>query len=702
MSNRTHIIRRAQGIYLVLMVVAVAILAKIIHIQWVEGPELRSRANEVTFVMKRIEANRGNIMASDLSYLAISVPVYELRMDTKAPGITDEVFTRDLDSLCLGLAKILPGRSKEEWKRKITLGRNTGLRYMFMAKDIPYAQSRQLKKLPIFRMGQNKGGIILIEYSRREKPLGELAARTVGRPDGNTAGYGLEAYYNEQLKGEEGLRLMEKLAGDVWRPAASENTVDPQDGLDIVTTIDPLIQEVAHEELARQLALNEADHGCVVVMETSTGYIRAMANLKRNANGRYSESINYAVSESTEPGSTVKLMTLLALLEDGYINLNDSVQTGDGNFRIYNHVLRDSRHGGYGKLTMLHAFEVSSNIAMARKVLEHYRSQPEKFIAHYRRLGLDKPSGIDLINEPTPLIKDATDSTWSGLTLPMMSIGYEMRMTPLQILSFYNAVANGGKMMRPRLVTEWRKRGQVVKRFEPEVVQEQICSPSTLEALHTALRGVVENGTAQNLKGHEIRIAGKTGTARVSQGRAGYGQPGNIEYRASFCGFFPAENPRYSCIVVVTNPAARGYYGNVVAGPVFRAVADLVYSSSFDLNRHHYGDLKNGLENRRPNLRPGNMEDCQIAAGYLNIPLNVVKPGNFIRPLNEPNQLTTIKVQDQTMPDLNGMGARDAIYLLSVMGMHVEAEGRGWVTAQHPPAGTRINSQTVAKLTLKP
>ncbi len=691
---------KARGFYYVLMLLAVVIVSKIIYIQWVEGDSLRAKAREATFVLKRIEAARGNILAADHSYLAVSVPVYELHMDTRASGISDEVFTRDIDSLCAGLAKVLPGRGPKEWKRKITRGRRDGQRYMFLGKNISFANAQTLKKLPIFRMGQNRGGIILSEYSRREKPLGDLAARTIGRPDGNSPGYGLEVHYNPELRGKEGLRLMEKLAGDVWRPAASENTMDPEDGVDIITTIDPQIQEVAHEELARQLTLNQADHGCVIVMETATGYVRAMANLKRKSDGTCREEINYAVSESTEPGSTVKIMTLLALLEDGYIRLEDSVQTGNGELRIYNHTLTDSRIGGHGRISIQHALEVSSNVAMAKLVLQHYRNNPDQFVNHYKRLGLDAPSGIDLANEPRPLVKSTSDSTWSGLTLPMMSIGYEMRMTPLQILTLYNAIANNGRMMRPRLVTEWRRRGTVLQKFPPQVMQEKICSESTLTALRSALRGVVENGTATNLKGHEILIAGKTGTARVSKGAAGYGEKGNIEYRASFCGFFPADQPRYSCIVVVTNPATHGFYGNVVAGPVFRAVADLVYSSSFDLNRHHYGDLRDGLAGRKPMIRPTATTDLIQVSKHLNLPLPELPPAPYIQPVLRSDQVKPLSPSGNQMPNLMGMGARDAIYLLTTLGIHVETEGRGWVVAQFPPAGTQ--RPALAKLTLKP
>lgn len=700
MNTRQHILNKARGFYYVLMLLAVVIVSKIIYIQWIEGDQLRAKAKEVTFVMKRIEAARGNILAADQSYLAVSVPVYELHMDTRASGITDEVFTRDIDSLAAGLAKVLPGRGTKEWKRKLTRGRRDGQRYMFLGKNIPFSGAQYLKTLPIFRMGQNKGGIILSEYNRREKPLGDLAARTIGRPDGNSPGYGLEAHYNLELRGKEGLRLMEKLAGDVWRPAASENTMDPEDGVDIMTTIDPQIQEVAHEELARQLMLNQADHGCVIVMETSTGYIRAMANLKRGADGVCREEINYAVSESTEPGSTVKIMTLMALLEDGYIRLEDSIQTGNGELKIYNHTLTDSRIGGYGRISVQHALEVSSNVAMAKLVLQHYRSNPDQFVQHYKRLGLDLPSGVDLANEPRPLIKSSSDSTWSGLTLPMMSIGYEMRMTPLQILTVYNAIANNGRMMRPRLVSEWRRRGQVIQRFPPQVTQEKICSETTLAALRTALRGVVENGTATNLKGHEILIAGKTGTARVSKGAAGYGEKGNIEYRASFCGFFPADQPRYSCMVVVTNPATHGFYGNVVAGPVFRAVTDLVYSSSFDLNRHHYGDLRTGLAQRKPLARPTATADLLEVSRHLQLPLPALPKAPFVQPVFRSEEVKPLRTAENQMPNLMGMGARDAIYLLTTLGIHAETEGRGWVVAQFPPAGTQ--RPVLAKLTLKP
>ncbi len=671
-----------QFLYLFMVLAGMAVFGRLIHIQFVQGPYWRDKAASLTSVMQKIEAARGNIIADDGSYLAISLPQYELRMDLLAPGISEELFREEIDSLALGLAKITGQNSYGQFKQKLKKARAEGNRYLLVAKGLRFTQVKEIQQLPILSLGRNSGGCIIESYTSRKKPYGSLAARTIGKPNEDGHGVGIELAYDAYLKGKEGLRLMEKLSGSVWRPAESENTVEPEDGLDIVSTIQPDIQEVVQYELAFQLAKNDAEHGTAIVMETKTGYVRAIVNLMRGKDGNYYEAYNYAVGESTEPGSTMKLMTMLALLEDGLIKLSDSIETGNGRYAFYDHVLRDSKEGGHGTITIQHAFEVSSNIAMARLVWDAYKEQPDRFIQHFKRLGLDQPMGLEIPGEGKPLVKSPGHETWSGLTLPMMAIGYELQHTPLHVLALYNAIANNGTMMKPRFVQEIRKRGKTVERFEPEVLNKKICSEATLKALQQLLEGVVEHGTAKNLNDHAIRIAGKTGTVRIAQGTEGYRVDGNIAYKASFCGYFPAEDPSYSCMVMVSSPSKEGYYGNVVAGPVFRAVADQVYASSYKINRYHYGKPAELVKNRQIAAAAGAYEDLNTLSRSMR--LQIARIGELPQS------------PEPIMPNLIGLGMRDAVYACAQKGLIAKTNGRGRVVEQNPKPGAPLQeSQTI-------
>jgi cell division protein FtsI (penicillin-binding protein 3) len=673
------------------------------HIQLVEGEMWRARAEEISTQLIKVRANRGNILANDESFLAVSVPVYDLRMDTYAEGITPEIFNREIDSLSISLATLFKDKSASKYKEIIRKGRKEKNRYLLLQRNITAMQLDKVKKFPLFRMGKNKGGLIAEQKSKRIKPYGNLAARTIGKEDGESQGIGLEKAYDEYLRGEEGLRLMEKLSGNIWRPLDTENTVDPVDGFDVYTTIDPRIQDVAESELERQLSLHNAGYGCVALMEVSTGDIKAIANLKRAENGKYYESYNYVIGEASEPGSTLKLATMIALLEDGMVKLDDKVETGNGEMRFFNHTLTDSKKGGHGTITVQHAFEVSSNIAMAKLVFGHYKNDPQQFIDHFKRMHLDRPLGIEIPGEATPRVKNKTDKDWSGLTLPMMSIGYECLVTPLQILTLYNAVANNGKMMKPRFVKEIRNRGKVVKTIPPTVLEEKICSDKTLRDCKTLLEGVVENGTATNLKNTVYKIAGKTGTAVIANNNKGYRSPSGKIYRASFCGYFPADNPKYTCIVVVNAPSNNVYYGNVVAGPIFRAVADKVYASAFDINQNYYVERKDQFTNRIPQCKDGFAEDLKIVLNKLNISSklqNEVSDG-IVHAVSASNcvEMYAREISYDKMPDVRGMGARDALFLLEKIGLQVRMKGKGVVRYQSVEPGTPISQ--IAEVTIE-
>lgn len=662
---------------------AMAVVARVVQIQVLEGEKWREAVRKQSEFIQRIEPVRGNILATDGSFLAISLPIYDVYWDLSCPGAHRDSLKKHARSIGEGLVRILESGNAAEYMNKLYAAQRIPARYYSLARGLRHQQVEAIKKLPILCLPPYKGGMIVESRSFREKPLGNLASRTIGRVSANEERLGLEAAYDTELKGKQGLRFMEKLSKNVVRPLYGENAMEPQDGLDIKSSIDPEIQEVLENELNRQLLASRADHGTALVMEVKTGYIRAIANLKRGVDGQYHESYNYAIGESIEPGSTMKLASMLALLEDGYVKPSDFIQTGNGNLVLAPNVtLHDSKTEGYGQISVAKAFEVSSNIGMAKMVLKHYKNQPEKFLEHYRRLGLDQATGIEIPGEGKPLVKRPGDEGWSMLTMPMMAIGYEIRQTPLQILTLYNGIANGGIRMKPQFVEAILERGKAIKTFPPVALGDRMCSDSTLSQLMEMMKGVVQNGTAINLKGHVIPIAGKTGTVKISGGKQGYTKT----YQASFCGFFPADNPGYSCIVAVTNPSAEAYYGNVVAGPVFKKVADQVYSNSYKVNRFHYSKVQRPAA---PALvYHGAVAKARMLKKYLPVALKAAphKPCKDLK----------------AMPDMQGWNSSDAVAALAERGISPRIIGQGKVRRQSPAPGMHYPENSLVVLELAP
>ena len=683
MSSKKIISRKTNLVALFIVISALSVVGRVVQIQAVEGEDWRQRAKEQSEFVQRIEPVRGNILASDGSFLAISLPLYDVYWDLGCPGAHRDSLKKYSKAIGEGLVKIMGKGSASAYMAGIYAAQRLPNRYYSLARGLRHHQVEAIRTLPILSLPPYKGGFIVESRSTREKPLGILASRTIGRISENSQLLGLEAAYDAQLRGKQGLRYLEKLSKNVVRPAFGENAVEPEDGQDIRSTIDPDIQEVLENELYRQLQYSQADHGTAVVMEVKTGYIRAIANLKRGQDGQYYESYNYAIGESVEPGSTMKLASMLALLEDGFVHPSDTIQTGNGELVLApNATLHDSRRGGHGKLSIAHAFEVSSNIAMAKMVLKHYKAQPEKYLEHYRRLGLHEPLGIDIPGEGKPLVKSPGDKTWSLLTIPMMAIGYEIRQTPLQILTLYNGIANGGQRMKPQFVEAILERGKTIQVFPPKPIGDKMCSDSTLQQLNRMLKGVVQQGTASNLKGHVIPIAGKTGTVKIASGSGGY----TSTYQASFCGFFPADNPSYSCIVAVTNPTMNSYYGNLVAGPVFKKVADQVYSNSYKINRYHYS--KQPRPAASPLVFRGNDSEINWIKGQLGIPVTAIAKAT---PPNE-----------RSMPDMRGWTVTDAVVALAKRGISPRIVGQGKVRRQSPAPGLYDPENTSVLLELAP
>jgi cell division protein FtsI (penicillin-binding protein 3) len=694
MSAKQIVVGRLIGIYLGALLVALVIIGRILYLQFFVGEEIRKKAEDQTMKYVSIEPNRGDIYSNDgKRLLSISVPYYEIRMDLKSSAIQDRVFNTGIDSLSYCLSRMFRDQPKSEYKRKLITARRNGERYYLIARRVSHEQLQEMKQFPIFRLGRYKGGFIAIQKNRRIRPHQMLAARTIGYLNEGESGniVGIEGAYDQYLKGITGVRLMQKTAGNVWIPVSDRNEVEPKNGFNIVTTIDIDIQDVAENALLKQLRLHNAHHGCAVLMEVETGEVKAIVNLQRNQNGNYEETYNYAIAESTEPGSTFKLMSLIAAMEDGFVEPDDTVDTGKGAVKFYDKIIKDTREEGYGKITVQNAFEVSSNVGISQVIYKHYKDREERFIDRLYRMHLNEPLNIDIKGEGIPQIQHPDDKLWSGISLPMISHGYEVRLTPLHVLTFYNAIANDGKMVKPMFVKKITNYGRVVKSFSTEVIDPSICSRGTLKKAQLMLEGVVERGTAMNLKNENFRIAGKTGTAQIANEKYGYKVNARISYQASFVGYFPAEKPEYSCIVVINSPSSAVYYGNLVAGPVFREIANKVYATRLDMHEA-VNDRKNDLA-EIPYSKNGNNEELNIVLDYLDIPSI---PGSV-----ESNWVATTRKEDHIgvndlsfsrglVPNVREMGLKDAVYLLENSGLVVVVRGKGKVANQSIQAGARL------------
>jgi cell division protein FtsI (penicillin-binding protein 3) len=691
-STDRDILRRTYIMYAFMCVFGLAIMAQIVRVTFVQGDYWRSRALEQTVRPVDIEAARGNIFAEDGSLLATSKPFYEVRWDANVPYITDDRFNESIEELSRELANLFRDKSWQAYKRELTDARRKGSRYHLIRRDVDHKILGKIRKLPLFKAGRFKGGLIYLQKSKRSKPFSELASRTIGydRPDYHV---GLEGAYSKELSGVGGQRLMQKIAGGVWKPLSDGNDIEPKDGNDLVTSIDINIQDVAEHALYTQLSEHGAESGCAVLMEVSTGEIKAIANLKRKEDGTYRETYNYAVGAASEPGSTFKLASIISLLDDGFVDISDSVDTERGKKKFYDRTVKDSHPGKYGKLTIQKAFEVSSNVAISSLIQQHYGADPGKFVGNLRKMGLGDSLGLEIPGEGKPMIKDPSDPTWSGVTLPWMSFGYEVLMTPMQTLTLYNAIANDGVMVKPQFIKSISKDGQPIKEFGTTVLNKKICSQSTLDQVKILLEGVVEDGTARNLRHADYAIAGKTGTALIAKGGS---YKREKTYQASFVGYFPAEAPRYSCIVVVNSPSKQFYYGNVVAGPIFKEISDKVYSTQLEMHAELAVDTNTSTI---PSASIAQWTDLNSIYGHLNINTHTRdQDAEWVYAIAESDSVT-LKEREFSqgfVPRVIGMAAADAIYLLENAGMTVELIGSGRIYKQSIIPGTRItNGRTI-------
>ncbi len=699
-----------------MFIFAVTISWKVINIQtsdkW-KDERLHNRIKPL-----EVKATRGNIYASDGSILATSIPEYELRFDAVAPS--KKLYDNNILALCDSLAKVFPeeGKDARAFKTMLDNARKSNKRYLRLVKGkIKYHQMKRLENWPIFEQGQLRGGVIFAKTEHRLKPFVLLASKTVGFYENDTSrkNRGIENSFNDFLRGTDGLQYHEREQDGSWRPLNDEETKKTEAGLDVYTTLDINLQDVTEDELMSAMRTNQAAKGCAILMEVETGEIKAMANLKRVVSGgdtTYKEYFNYAVAGRTNPGSTIKIASAMALLEYTDLELNDTIDTGNGVHEFYGVKLRDSHWGGYGKITFAEVIEKSSNIGVAKLVDTIFNkslADQETFLKFFEDFGLASDLDFQIQGTRVPKIPNLEDPNWSAITIPWMSIGYEAEWTPLHILAFYNGIANNGKMIKPIIVKDIRRANKTIKKFEPEVIQESLCSKETLGKVKTMLEGVVERGTAKNIKTDKYKIAGKTGTSRkLKDGK--YVK----EYYTSFAGYFPADNPKYSCIVVVDNPQVNKY-GSDAAAPVFKAIADYIYAN--DLNLHETYVCKNNLEEKVfPVIRAGYYDDLLYLCDQLKVPH--VKSGNVnglvrTRLVEEntkvgwKNLITAPQAEggdhvtrSRVLPDLTDLTVKDVVPLLENMQLRIKYEGpiRGRVASQEPAPGSRVNVGQRVKL----
>ncbi|WP_430907615.1 penicillin-binding protein [Maribacter sp. 2-571] len=651
-----HILRRLYLVAGCLFLFAIAVMVKLVSIQWVDGEKYRDLAEERTTKMFTIAPNRGNLYSDDGSLLATSVSRYTIRFD--AVTVDSDDFKDNVVPLSDALSKLL-GQSSSYYQQRLRKARQHKNRYALIARNLDYSEYMEAKAFPLFRLGPYKGGLIVEQKTVREHPLGKIAERSVGYERVDENGYftrvGLEGAFGDYLRGTQGKRLKQRIAKGQWKPIGQDNIVEPKDGYDVVSTIDINIQDIAHHALLRQLEHYKAEHGSVIVMETKTGEIKAISNLGRTSEGKYYERLNYAIGESHEPGSTFKLMNLVAALEDKIIDTSSVVDTEKGIWRIYKHRVRDSKWGGYGKISMAKAFEVSSNTAFAKTIHNGYKDAPEKYVNRLMGMGLHKELGLPIKGEGKPVLRYPGDKGWSGLSLAQMAYGYEVAMTPLQVLTFYNAIANDGEMVKPRLIKEVREWDRSVYRFEKEVINSAICSKETASKVKALMKNVVEkkHGTGHGLYSPNFSMAGKTGTAQKNYATK---DRDRLKYVSSFAGYFPADNPKYSCVVVIHDPDVEvGYYGADVSGPVFKSVAQKIYANSPLIDE-------------------------------------VELPKEIDPALKDHFQKYYAEVEKayRQVPNVKGMSGMDAISILENLGLQVEVRGNGTVKKQSVSQGTDL------------
>lgn len=705
MDVKKDILWRVHLCFLGILLLGGSILARAIYIQQVDGEYWQAMAERQHLKYVDLSAERGSIYSEDGNMLSTSIPVFDIYIDLMADGLREKDgkrFKENIDSLSYHLASLFQDRSAASYKSILQTAYKKKKRYYSLKKKISFEDYTQLREFPLVRQGRNKSGFIMEVRDNRVNPYVLLANRTIGLSRGDTSkNVGLERSYDSVLKGQTGKRLMRYMTGTYVPVDGAE--IDPENGKDVITTIDTYIQDVAENALLKMMESNNSLHGTCIVMEVETGKIKAIANLGRRPNGEYLEDYNYGLAKSTEPGSVFKLATLIALLEDKYVDTSSIVDCEGGVKSFYGLRIRDS-HLGTNKISVKDAFAQSSNVAFAKLADQYYHTQPEKWYEHLSRMRLDTITGIDILGAGKPLIKKPSSKHWTKTTIPYMAHGYEELVTPLHMLMLYNAVANNGRMMKPYLVNSINEMGRVVQQFEPEVLAERIASKETIGQAKACLLEVVESphGTARSLRSAFYKFGGKTGTAVTAMDNRGYNKGSKI-YQSAFMGFFPYDNPKYSIAVVIQNGSeSRLAYGGVVSGPVFKEVADKIYAFKIseqnveryvhapDSNFHRFYGLNQDL-NKILNVFNYQVKEQQEADKWST---TIIKDGtaSFIA--------GNISLNKKVVPDVTGLGLKDAIYVLENMGLKVAASGRGKVISQSLAENSGFSKGQLIKLEL--
>ena len=666
-QNYSTITNRIYIVALVIFLMAIAIIVKLTNIQWVHGNHYRKLAKQNTIKTFVVPANKGSIYSSDGSLLAISIPEYTIAFNATIPS--DKNFNEKVDSLSTSLSKLF-GQSKSHYYSILTKSKQSKRRYVVIQNKVNYSDYMLVKKMPLFNLGSYKSGLIADLHTIRAYPLGNIAQRTIGYTSldnkGNSISVGIEGSYDRYLNGKDGKILKQKIAHGQYKPIRDENEIEPIEGYDVISTIDVYIQDIAHHALLEALKKFDAEHGCVIVMETKTGYIKAIANLGKGTDGKYYEQLNYAIREKGEPGSTFKLVDMIALLEDKKVDTSKVYDRKGGLITYYGKDVVDSHRDGIQKVSLAQGFEMSSNTVMVQAVYENYKNNPKQFVDRINAMGLNMPLGLSLRGEGIPKIPQPGTKSWNGLSLPWMAFGYGVEVTPLQTLSLYNAIANNGEMVKPQFVSEIKEWNKTIKKFDKQVINPKICSDETIKKLKEILKNVVKIGTAKSIYSSDFSMAGKTGTA---QGNYAVNGGADKHYISSFVGFFPVEKPKYTCIVVVHKPSTvnGNYYGADVAGPVFKRIAQKIFTDS----------------------------PTTIAIKDLN--------KKIAKQENQYNEYS-LKAQNDNnkVPNVKGMPGMDAIALLENMGLKVKLKksGIGKVISQSILVGQPIIRNSIIELEL--
>lgn len=702
MKTPKAVIIRTYLLYFIVVIVMLAIVGKTFTII-MDGRSdtLASESEKLPQRFSKIKPRRGEILDAHLNPLVTSVSFYDIYMDPVT--VDKDIWDKGIGGLSEGLAKIFPTKTAREYEEYLRSARRHKDRYVLIHKKVTNEVRKELRELPIFKEGRFNGGIIdNHSIIIRKRPHGELLRRTLGYVKYNpetedTLHVGLEGAYNSYLAGQEGIVVQQKIARS-WKPTGMV-VRNPTEGLDIVTSINEDIQEVAQTELRNQLEKKGGRYGCAIVMDVKTGFIKAMANLQETNDGNYRETYNNAIGTKEVLGSTMKLASVMACLEDDKIKLSDTVNAV-GKYQFYDRTLTDSRPLGWGKISIEEAFEHSSNV-ISKVVYDAYKDNPQQYIKRLQQFGITDKTGIQLAGEASPIYSTPGSKQWWGGSLAWMGIGYEFQLTPLQMLSFYNAVANDGKYMKPQMVTKViDKRKEVIKSFEPTVKHEKIARQSSIDTMQEALKSVVLHGTGRHLKSAYFNIAGKTGTAQIANRNKGYGPKGEKKYIASFVGYFPADNPTYSCIVVIAAPT-KDIYGASVSGTVFAAIANKVYASSYE---YHKAVNESELLASMPLVQNGSRYDLNTVLNYFRINKKLKGNQNWVKTVPEGKDKIAFNgynFKKGKIPDVRGMGLIDAMFLLEKEGLTVQSEGSGKVTQQSIIPGTEAVNGRVIKLKLR-